>query len=212
MAAPDLANLSTPSKTTREKTDLGVQSVVYAYRRRTHFHISQYNMSASIRQQAIVSVLSKQVRAATANEPAPFPWEATWARYTFTDDDLKKRVPSSVFKSYKKATTTFQALEPAVADVVAAAMQSWAVERGCTHFCHWFQPIHIATAEKHECFIDLDHSTQRAILVRLASHFLSFFSLDAKGLTTNSGTPFCGPFAVSFVLESVFSFSDLLYR
>jgi glutamine synthetase type III len=124
-------------------------------------------MASSIRQQAIVSVLSKHSKPAAGNEPGPFPWEATWARYTFTDDDLKKRVPSSSFKSYKKATSTYQPLEPQVADVVASALRDWAVERGCTHFCHWFQPIHIATAEKHECFLDLDHNSQRAILVRL---------------------------------------------
>lgn len=123
----------------------------------------------NLRQQAVLSVLNKAPKPAPGYEPERFPWETTWGKYTFTDEDLKNRVPSSIFKSYKKSISTFQPLDPAVADVIAASLKDWAVERGCTHYCHWFHPIHIATAEKHECFVDLDQSTHKAILVRSES-------------------------------------------
>ncbi|MEM1056926.1 MAG: glutamine synthetase III [Bacteroidota bacterium] len=72
---------------------------------------------------------------------------------TFGLAEMKSRLPKSVFK---KITATIDKGEPfdeTVADAVALAMKEWAVERGATHYTHWFQPLTGRTAEKHDSFI-----------------------------------------------------------
>jgi glutamine synthetase type III len=71
----------------------------------------------------------------------------------FTDQEIASRVPKATYKAFKAAVKQAKTLDPTVADVIATAMKDWAVERGATHFTHWFQPIHISTAEKHEAFL-----------------------------------------------------------
>jgi glutamine synthetase len=58
-----------------------------------------------------------------------------------------------VFKSLKRTLDGKQPLDPATADVIANAMKDWAISKGATHFCHWFQPMTGLTAEKHDAFI-----------------------------------------------------------
>ncbi len=67
---------------------------------------------------------------------------------------MKERLPKSVFKEFKKVQTGEIKLSLAVAEVIAAAMKDWAIEKGATHFTHWFQPLTGLTAEKHDAFID----------------------------------------------------------
>jgi glutamine synthetase len=71
----------------------------------------------------------------------------------FNDEVMRKKLPREVYKSLKKTIEEGTELEPAVADAVAAAMKDWAIERGATHFTHWFQPMTGITAEKHDSFI-----------------------------------------------------------
>lgn len=71
----------------------------------------------------------------------------------FNDAVMKERLPKSVYKTLRRTIDEGQALDPAIADVVANAMKEWAVERGATHFTHWFQPMTGVTAEKHDAFI-----------------------------------------------------------
>lgn len=68
-------------------------------------------------------------------------------------DTLKERLPKAVWKELKKTITDSEPLNPDVADSVAVVMKDWAVERGATHFTHWFQPLTGFTAEKHDSFI-----------------------------------------------------------
>lgn len=72
---------------------------------------------------------------------------------TFNDSTMKERLPEEVYLSLKKTIETGEELTADVADVVAAAMKEWALERGATHFTHWFQPMTGVTAEKHDSFI-----------------------------------------------------------
>jgi len=61
--------------------------------------------------------------------------------------------------AYQSLTATIQggrSLDPSIADEVADAMKAWALERGATHFTHWFQPLTGATAEKHDSFVTPD--------------------------------------------------------
>lgn len=71
----------------------------------------------------------------------------------FSDRVMRERLPKNVYKSVEKTRKLGIALDNDVADVVANAMKDWAVERGATHFTHWFQPMTGVTAEKHDAFI-----------------------------------------------------------
>ncbi|NLZ50056.1 MAG: glutamine synthetase type III [Clostridiales bacterium] len=71
----------------------------------------------------------------------------------FNDAVMKERLPKDVYKALKKTIAEGTHLELDVANVVANAMKDWAVEKGATHFTHWFQPMTGVTAEKHDSFI-----------------------------------------------------------
>jgi len=64
----------------------------------------------------------------------------------------RQRLPKHVFKALQKALATGEALDTSLADAVAQAMKGWALERGATHYTHWFQPLTGMTAEKHDSF------------------------------------------------------------
>ncbi len=71
----------------------------------------------------------------------------------FNDAVMRERLPKNIYRRLKATIEEGRELDPAVADVVANAMKDWAVEKGATHFCHWFQPMTGITAEKHDSFI-----------------------------------------------------------
>ena len=72
----------------------------------------------------------------------------------FNDSVMKERLPKATYKALKKTIQEGKELELSVADVVATAMKDWAIEKGATHFTHWFQPMTGITAEKHDAFIN----------------------------------------------------------
>ena len=71
----------------------------------------------------------------------------------FNDEAMRARLPKDVYKVLKRTISQGTHLELDVANVVANAMKDWAVEKGATHFTHWFQPMTGITAEKHDSFI-----------------------------------------------------------
>ena len=71
----------------------------------------------------------------------------------FNDSVMEERLPKKVYKELKKTIEEGKELSPAVADVVAHEMKEWAIEKGATHYSHWFQPLTGVTAEKHDAFI-----------------------------------------------------------
>ncbi|MBE6546784.1 MAG: glutamine synthetase type III [Ruminococcaceae bacterium] len=71
----------------------------------------------------------------------------------FNDDVMRERLPREVYKSLTKTIATGRTIDKSVADVVANAMKDWAIEKGATHYTHWFQPLTGVTAEKHDSFI-----------------------------------------------------------
>lgn len=77
----------------------------------------------------------------------------TFGTLVFDDRVMKARLSSKVYNSMKNTIDGGAALDPEVAEAVAAAMKDWAVEMGATHFTHWFQPLTGITAEKHDSFI-----------------------------------------------------------
>lgn len=72
---------------------------------------------------------------------------------SFSDSVMKERLPKATYKAYKKAIEKGLSLDLDSADVIASEMKDWAVEKGATHFTHWFQPLTDTTAEKHDSFI-----------------------------------------------------------
>ncbi len=71
----------------------------------------------------------------------------------FNDAVMKESLPKATYKALKKTIEEGLPLDPVVADIVANAMKDWALEKGATHFTHWFQPMTGITAEKHDAFI-----------------------------------------------------------
>ena len=76
-----------------------------------------------------------------------------FASMVFDDQVMRARLSSDVYNSLKKTIDEGTRLDPAVAGAVASAMRDWAVEKGATHFTHWFQPLTGTSAEKHDSFI-----------------------------------------------------------
>src|SRR5215203_5289823 len=65
----------------------------------------------------------------------------------------RQRLPKAAYKKLQETLDKGEPLEPGLADAVASALKEWAIERGATHFTHWFQPLTGATAEKHDSFV-----------------------------------------------------------
>ena len=79
--------------------------------------------------------------------------ERTFGTDVFTERVMQQRLPKDVFRRLLRTIKLGEPLDPAIADVVAAAMKDWAVENGATHYTHWFQPLTGITAEKHDSFL-----------------------------------------------------------
>ncbi len=76
-----------------------------------------------------------------------------YASMVFNDKVMRERLPKDVYQAVRKTSKNGTHLELDVANTVAAAMKEWALEKGATHFTHWFQPMTGLTAEKHDGFI-----------------------------------------------------------
>ena len=71
----------------------------------------------------------------------------------FNDEVMRKHLPGNIYKTMRRTINEGTELDRSIADVVANAMKDWAIEKGATHFTHWFQPMTGVTAEKHDSFI-----------------------------------------------------------
>lgn len=71
----------------------------------------------------------------------------------FNDSVMQERLPKEVYKELQRTIQEGKELQRSIADVVANEMKDWAIEKGATHYSHWFQPLTGATAEKHDAFI-----------------------------------------------------------
>ena len=71
----------------------------------------------------------------------------------FNDSVMAERLPEDTYDILKRAIKEGKGIDSSIADTVASAMKDWAIEKGATHFTHWFQPLTGITAEKHDSFI-----------------------------------------------------------
>ena len=74
----------------------------------------------------------------------------------FNDKVMKERLSNEVYNKLKNTIENGEKLDLSIAGEVAIAMKGWAMERGATHYAHWFQPLTGLTAEKHDSFISID--------------------------------------------------------
>ena len=76
-----------------------------------------------------------------------------FASNVFNEAVMKERLPKETYQSMKKTMEQGLSLDASTAQIVANAMKDWALEKGATHYTHWFQPMTGVTAEKHDSFI-----------------------------------------------------------
>ena len=81
------------------------------------------------------------------------PLEEIFGADVFDQRAMRERLPKQTYKALMKTIEDGERLDPHIADVVASVMKDWAMERGATHFTHWFQPLTGSTAEKHDAMI-----------------------------------------------------------
>lgn len=82
----------------------------------------------------------------------------------FNDAVMQERLPKKVYKKMREIIENGAELDLATADVVAHEMKEWAIEKGATHFTHWFQPLTGVTAEKHDSFITAPMSNGKVLM------------------------------------------------
>ncbi|MBW3569661.1 MAG: glutamine synthetase III [Gemmatimonadetes bacterium] len=92
-------------------------------------------------------------RSAPRAAAEPMDIETLFGQHTFGLAEMRGRLPKQVYRAILRTLEHGDPLDPSVADVVALAMKEWALEKGASHFTHWFQPLTGSTAEKHDSFI-----------------------------------------------------------
>jgi glutamine synthetase len=106
------------------------------------------------RQQAVTSIALRKHQP-FVNDTSKTP-EELFGSDVFGFAAMKSHLPKHVFRSLKRTVEAGESLDPAIADVVAAAMKDWSVSKGATHYAHVFLPLTGATAEKHDSFLSPD--------------------------------------------------------
>ena len=82
----------------------------------------------------------------------------------FNDTVMQERLPKKVYQKLKQTISEGRELDLETADVVAHEMKEWAIEKGATHYTHWFQPLTGVTAEKHDSFISAPMSNGKVLM------------------------------------------------
>ncbi len=80
----------------------------------------------------------------------------------FNDTVMQERLPKKVYKKLKQTIEEGTELDIETADVIAHEMKEWAIEKGATHYTHWFLPLTGVTAEKHDSFISMHLLSRQA--------------------------------------------------
>lgn len=113
---------------------------------------SYHSHSGSARQAAIAAVTNYKPSAPPMNFMQTSTQEL-YCKNVFNKNAMKERLPKPIFKSLMKTIETGIKLDSSIADIVAAAMKDWAIEKGATHYAHVFYPLTGLTAEKHDSFL-----------------------------------------------------------
>ncbi len=110
-------------------------------------------MSGVIRKRAVASIAAREVDIISGET---INVTKIYGENAFTMSTMKEVLPKDAFKKLKATVNKGAKLNADIADAVAGAMKNWAINKGATHFTHWFQPLTGSTAEKHDSFIEPD--------------------------------------------------------
>ena len=115
-------------------------------------------MTTNARQASILETTTRTPR--VFDRPAdgdgrPLPVSAWYGAHTFGLERMRERLTPRVYEHLKATVEKNESLDASMAEAVSQAVKAWAVENGCTHFCHWFQPMTGLTAEKHDAFLTI---------------------------------------------------------
>ena len=110
-------------------------------------------MSGAVRKNAVANIAARE---ADLEVIAPINVADIYGENALTMSRMKEVLPKDAFKKLKATVNKGTKLDPEIADAVAGAMKNWAINKGATHFTHWFQPLTGSTAEKHDSFIEPD--------------------------------------------------------
>lgn len=135
----------------------------------------------------------------------------------FNDAVMRERLSDDIYTALKESTRAGKRLTPEVADAVARAMKDWAVERGATHYTHWFQPLNGITAEKHDSFV-----TPRAdgtAIMKFSGHALVQGESDASSFPSGGlratfearGYTIWDPTSYAFIKDSTLCIPTAFY-
>jgi len=109
-------------------------------------------MGSTALRDAIKDVMEWPMKART-DELGPAQALRVFGSLTFSEEVQRSRLPKDVYRKLRRTIAQGEPLDSSIADTVATAMKDWAIERGATHFTHWFQPMTGITAEKHDSFL-----------------------------------------------------------
>src|SRR4051794_30005891 len=109
---------------------------------------------STARQQAIATIVDRHSENHTQHvDFKKTPAKSLFGVNVFSDEVMRTRLPENVYKALRNTLKKGAALDPSIADIVATVMKEWAIEKGATHYTHWFQPMTGLTAEKHDSFM-----------------------------------------------------------
>lgn len=103
---------------------------------------------------------------------------AIFGEKVFNLPKMRERLPEDTYEAFLKTINEGTKLDFGVAEVVAEAMKNWAIENGCTHYTHWFQPMTGLTAEKHDSFIE--PTEDRTVIMKFSAKALVMGEPDAS--------------------------------
>ena len=162
------------------------------------------NSMNSVRQRALAALDSR--------EPVQFKGREGkisdyFACNVFTLDKMEKYLSKDVFRKVKAAIEGGTRIDRSIADQVAEAMKIWAIERGATHYTHWFQPLNELTAEKHDAFLEPDmnggsfESFSGSLLVQQEPDASSFPSGGLRNTFEARGYSAWDPSSPAFIMD-----------
>ena len=99
-----------------------------------------------------------------------------YSTLVLNDETMKQYLDAASYKAFRSVVDSGEKLTIALADKIAAAMKDWAIEKGATHFTHWFQPLNGTTSEKHDSFLVPEGDSGKAI-----------FKFSGKSLISGEG-------------------------
>src|ERR1700693_1314208 len=113
---------------------------------------SQLKLMPRTRQHNVIAAQWSANGAALGSPDLTLPGNQVFAANVFSATVQRHRLPKHVYKALQRTLAHGEALDTSLADAVAQAMREWAMEKGATHYTHWFQPLTGSTAEKHDSF------------------------------------------------------------